>query len=361
MTILLFFAVLFVLILVHEWGHYITAKKTGMQVDEFGIGFPPKLFGWRRGETEYTFNLFPIGGFVRILGENMEEGGASEHNERAFSARPKWAQAVVLVAGVTMNIIFAWLLYVIVFMVGVPTAIEESAASPESRLVVSQVLAEAPAGEAGLPLGAEILSVENQAGVVAGLLPSEVSTFIAAAETVTLTYQVGETAEVKTITPQPGVVEIDPDRPAIGVAFVLVEDVQKSFVTAVHDGFVTTLETLAAVTVGLTQLIIDSFRGTADFSQVAGPVGIVGMVGDAAQFGLTSLLLFTAVISLNLAVINMLPFPALDGGRLLFVGIEAITRRPIKPVWVMRLNTIGFFLLITLMVVVTYNDILKLL
>jgi len=101
--------------------------------------------------------------------------------------------------------------------------------------------------------------------------------------------------------------------------------------------------------------------GQADFSQVAGPVGIAGLVGDAASFGFMSLLLFTAAISLNLAIINLLPFPALDGGRLVMVGIEAVTRRPINPKWVMRLNGIGIILLLTLMVVVTYNDILRLL
>ncbi|MEZ4200443.1 MAG: site-2 protease family protein [Candidatus Paceibacterota bacterium] len=110
------FIVLFVLILVHEWGHFIVAKKTGMRVDEFGIGFPPKLFGIKRGETEYTFNLLPIGGFVKILGENGVDGETLSETDRAraFSARPRFAQALVLVAGVAMNILFAWFLFVLV-------------------------------------------------------------------------------------------------------------------------------------------------------------------------------------------------------------------------------------------------------
>src|SRR3989338_6883139 len=134
MSILIFFLVLFVLILVHEWGHFIAAKKTGMRVDEFGIGFPPKLFGVKKGETEYTFNALPIGGFVRIFGENPaaiedEEGDKA----RAFGSRPYWAQAVVLVAGVTMNVIFSFFFFIITFMIGVPTAVEEATASPEAR------------------------------------------------------------------------------------------------------------------------------------------------------------------------------------------------------------------------------------
>ncbi len=159
MTILLFFGVLFVLILVHEWGHFITAKKTGMRVDEFGIGFPPKLFGVKRGETEYTMNLLPIGGFVRIFGEDAAGAAESADYARSFIARPKWAQAIVLVAGVTMNVLFAWFLFAIVLMVGLPTAVDEATATPEARLVVASVLPGSPADLAGVPAGAVVTSL----------------------------------------------------------------------------------------------------------------------------------------------------------------------------------------------------------
>ena len=123
-TVLIFLAVLFVLILVHEWGHFITAKLTGMRVDEFAIGFPPKLFSWKRGETEYSLNALPIGGFVRIYGEDPTQvAAASADSARAFGSRPKWAQAIVLVAGVTMNVAFAWFLFVIMLTTGVPTQV----------------------------------------------------------------------------------------------------------------------------------------------------------------------------------------------------------------------------------------------
>ena len=149
MTVLLFFAVLFVLILVHEWGHFIVAKKNDIRVDEFGIGFPPKMFGIKKGETEYTFNLLPIGGFVRIWGENAADAAADAATgadvSRSFVAKSKWVQAAVLIAGVTMNVLFAWLLFTFVFAVGVPTAIEESEARGAAELVVSQVVADGPA------------------------------------------------------------------------------------------------------------------------------------------------------------------------------------------------------------------------
>jgi len=140
----------------------------------------------------------------------------------------------------------------------------------------------------------------------------------------------------------------------------LVEDVKQSFGDALISASVATFTGLRDITVGLFNLIVDSIKGVADFTKVAGPVGIVGMVGDAASFGLTSLLTFTALISLNLAVINLLPIPALDGGRLVFVAIEAITRKPINPIWAGRVNLVGFALLMVLMVVVTWNDIARL-
>lgn len=362
MTILIFFAVLFVLILVHEWGHFIVAKKTGMRVDEFGIGFPPKLFGIKKGETEYTFNLLPIGGFVRIFGENAQDAAETSVEggdiSRSFTSKSKWAQTAVLIAGVSMNVVFAWFLFVCVFLMGVPTAVEEGAQSEDARLVVTEVVADTPAHDAGIPVGAEIKDFSNANGT---LTPSAFGNMTSSAEgTISLTYETGGEEKVVEITPQAGLIEGNADQKAIGIRTALVETVRKPFFTAVYDATIMTVSTTYAITVGLGQLLGDIVQLDADLSQVAGPVGIVGLVGDAAEFGFASLLMFTAVISLNLAVINLLPFPALDGGRLLFVAIEAITRKPIHPVWVARLNTLGFILLMALMFAVTYSDIAKL-
>lgn len=367
MTILLFLAVLFVLILVHEWGHFIVAKKTGMRVDEFGIGFPPKLFGWRKGETEYTLNVFPIGGFVKIWGENAEDAAADAaahiDTSRSFTAKPKWAQAAVLVAGVTMNILFAWLLFTIVFAIGVPTSIDEGQATDDAALIVSHVLPGGPAETAGIPVGAEILGLEAGQDADVILYPTSFSAFTEdhADMPLTVTYRIGEETITAEVMPTTDIIAEEPNRPAIGVGLALIETVRSPIHVALYDGFLATVHGLYNITVGLGQLLYGAVVGTADFSQVAGPVGIVGMVGDAAQFGFTSLLMFTAFISLNLAVINMLPFPALDGGRLLFVAIEAVRRKAINPVWVARLNFAGFALLILLMVAVTFNDVSRLL
>jgi regulator of sigma E protease len=364
MTVLIFLAVVFVLILVHEWGHYITAKKTGMQVDEFGIGFPPKLFGKKIGETEYTLNALPIGGFVRIAGENAEDiarGEEGSANPRSFVHKSKWAQALVLVAGVAMNIIFAWLLYVVVFMVGVPAVVDEMEAPADTPLTILSVAPNSPAEQAALPVGATVRSVSAGSTSLETLSPSAFQNFIAdAGETpLTITFDDADDIGVVTLTPATGIVTSDPDRAVIGVSVGLLATQALGFTDAVVRATQNTIEMLQAVTVGLATLLAQAVTGNGSLEQVAGPVGIAGMVGDAAAIGFTSLLLFTAFISLNLAVINMLPFPALDGGRLLMVGIEAITRRPINPVWVLRLNTVGFIMLLGLMVVVTVNDILR--
>lgn len=361
MSIILFLLVLFVLILVHEWGHYIVAKKTGMRVDEFAIGFPPRLFAIKKGETEYTFNLLPIGGFVRIYGENPLTAGETLAEPRSFAAKPRWAQALVLLAGVTMNVIFAWLLFASTFMIGVPTAVDEAVASPEASLYISGVL---PGSSLSgiVPAGAQVISLEANQKSLTTLTPSQFSQFIQnnGAEELSLTYKYAGEVKIVKVTPSAGLISSDEEKIAIGVSLALVETVKESFIEAIKSATIATTNGLADISVGLYNLLNQTIHGTADFSQVAGPVGIVGLVDDAASYGITALLTFTAMISLNLAVINLLPVPALDGGRLVFVAIEAIIRRPIKPIWTTRLNLIGFVLLMTLMVVVTWHDIARL-
>lgn len=361
----LFFAVLFVLILVHEWGHFIVAKKTGMRVDEFGIGFPPKLFGFKKGETEYTFNALPIGGFVRIWGENYDEetNGLNENEgSRAFSARPKWAQALVLVAGVAMNIIFAWFLLSAALMIGVPSAADENEPGANASLTIMGVLPDSPAAEAGIPAGATVLSLSTDSSTLASPSPSSFRDFIVdnAGQDVKVIYEKGSEVTEAVMMAEAGIVSDDNERPAIGVSLSYTEIAKEPIHRALYLGAIATWDSLLAIAKGLTSLLAQTVTGTADFSQVAGPIGIAGLVGDAAEFGWTSLMLFTAMISLNLAVINLLPVPALDGGRLVFVAIEAVTKKEIPPIWAMRVNMVGFAFLMLLMILVTYGDITKL-
>ncbi len=365
MSIVLFFLVLFVLVLVHEWGHFIVAKKTGMRVDEFAIGFPPKLFGIKKGETEYSFNALPLGGYVKIWGENYEDEIENQpkdvDNSRGFSARPKWAQALVLVAGVTMNILFAWFLFSLTYMIGVPTPVDESVATESAELVVAGVLPESPG--TALPTGSVVTSVKYGDKILEEPTPTEFSKAVLAVapEPITVSYTLGEEMKEVALIPVKGLIASDLDRYAVGVSLAMFENEQMPFFTAIMEGARATWYGFSQIAVGLWSLVSQSLVGEADFSQVAGPVGIVGMVGDAAAYGVTALLTFTAIISLNLAVINLLPFPALDGGRLVFVAIEAVTNKKIPPEWAGRVNLIGFAILMLLMIAVTYSDIIKLL
>jgi regulator of sigma E protease len=361
MSIIIFFAVLFVLVLVHEWGHFIAARKTGMRVDEFAIGFPPRLFSIKKGETEYSFNALPIGGYVRIFGENLEESETDKDKDRAFSSRPKWAQAVVLVAGVTMNIIFAWMLFFVTLLIGTPTAVDEMEATGAAKLYISSVVESSPLSGKVIP-GAVVTTIATKENSLEKPSPSTFTEFIQSSqgEAVSITYEVSDETKTVEVVPKKGLIATDPERFAVGVSLAYVETKKSTVPEAMVGATSATYNGLIAITVGLGTLLIGAISGTADFSSVAGPVGIVGMVGDAATIGLSALLTFTAMISLNLAVINMLPIPALDGGRLLFVAIEAVIRRPINPIWMGRVNLIGFALLMLLMIVVTWNDIAKL-
>jgi regulator of sigma E protease len=210
--------------------------------------------------------------------------------------------------------------------------------------------------------GSKILSIGSGVNVLENPTPTSFSEFIQnnSSGEVDIKFAKGDEESTVSVQPELGLIPDAADRAAVGVSLALVETKSSSIGGALWSATEATYSGLINITVGLFTLLSQAITGTADFSQVAGPVGIVGMVGDAADFGLVALLTFTAMISLNLAVINMLPIPALDGGRLVFVIIESITRKTINPVWIGRTNLIGFVLLMALMIAVTYNDILRL-
>ncbi len=360
MTIFLFIAVLFFLILVHELGHFVTAKWSKMRVDEFAIGFPPRLFTIKKGETDYSINLLPIGGYVKIFGEN---GLEETERARAFGSRPRYQQAIVLLAGIAMNILTAWIIFFAVSIMGTPTIVDEYGPMTETaELAVINVLPDSPAAAANIPLGAQIVDLTSSDEVLLSPTPTTFNDFIAAHADrgIEINYVHKEEVFRATLTPRAGVIDAEPDRKAVGLATALVTVHKENLPGALIGATKRTASSLYTITIGLVSFLASAFTLSADVSQVTGPIGIAGMVGDAAEFGFVSLLIFTAFISLNLAVINLLPIPALDGGRLLFVIAEAIIRRPIDPEWMARVNFAGFVLLIGLMIAVTYNDILRL-
>lgn len=362
MTILIFVLVLIALIVVHEFGHFVAAKWSGMRVDEFGLGYPPKVWGKKIGETEYTFNALPFGGFVKIFGEDPEPGEAAA--PRSFTSRPRVLQALVLVAGIAMNLFFAYLLITATLFMGTTRALtdEEIALAPDAQLAIASVLPGSPAADSGLRAGDLILSTEAAGDSYAGPDAALFTTFVNEQEPglpMTLTVRSGEETREVEVTPRAGIIANAPERAALGVGLASVGTVSMPWYQALWDGVLITWELTKQTAIALVAFFGSIFTLSADLAQVSGPVGIAGAVGNASSDGLSPLMTITALISINLALINLLPIPALDGGRLLFVIIEAITRRPIKPSIANAINGIGFIALILLMLVVTASDIFK--
>lgn len=365
MSIILFIVILAVLILVHEFGHFIVAKRSGIRVDEFGVGFPPKIFGKKIGETEYTLNLFPIGGFVKIFGETPDEDSINGHDsKRSFVNKSKYIQAKVLVAGVFFNMLFAWLLLSVGFMVGLPPALSSTIKvdTPNNiSLKVAEVSPGSPAEKAGLKIGDTILSIGSSDSVVLKPSAFDVQKFIAgnSKKNIDITFKRGLLPQ-KTVVVSPTDTIAGVSGPAIGIGMDSVGKLKLPIHLALWEGAKLTANITELTFFGLMAFFGNLFSGNADFSSVAGPVGIIKIIGDASQSGLVYLLYLTALISVNLAIINLIPFPALDGGRLLFLFIEKIKGSQIKPKIANTINAIGFALLILLMVVITYSDIIKL-
>lgn len=362
MQILLLILVIIVLIVVHEFGHFVAAKLSGMRVDEFGIGYPPRALTIAKvGETSYTLNWIPFGGFVKIYGEDGHEGTP---DPRAFTSKNRIKQAVVLLAGITMNLVLAYALITAALMMGTPRALEKSeiAGAEGVQLLVVGVLPGSPAATAGLVAGDVITTAVTKMDAWEALDPESFTKFISQSEGRAIQLSIdreGNNASLTAI-PLKGTVSTDPDRYALGVEVVTVGVVPLSFGEALVHGFFSTWTAVQLTAEGLALFFYSIFTFSANFAQVSGPVGIAGVVGSASAQGIGSLLSIMAIISINLALINLLPIPALDGGRLLFVMIEGIIRRPIKPRVAQAVNGIGFVFLILLMLVVTAHDIAKL-
>jgi regulator of sigma E protease len=360
MSIILFFVILFVLVIAHEFGHFIVAKKAGIRVDEFAFGFPPKLFGKKWGETTYSFNALPLGGYVKIYGENPDEVDDSDR-KRSFIGKPRIIQALVIVAGIFFNLILAWVLLAAVLMIGIASPVDEANSKyvDTPQVMITGVHPGTPAEAAGLRAGDVVTHLSDGRDSIDVTTTDNLSDFIGVREgrSVTITYERKDEIKEATITPVSG---LAPNGAAIGIYMDLVGILQLPLHKALWEGAIKTYQYTEMTAVGIYTFLMGAIMGQGDFSQVTGPVGIVNAVGDAANVGFANLLLFTALISINLAVINVIPFPALDGGRLLFIGIEAVMRRQITPVIANTFNLVGFALLMLLMLAVTWHDVANL-
>lgn len=365
MNIIIFIIILLVLVLVHEFGHFFSAKKFGIRVDEFGFGFPPKLFGKKYGETEYSINLLPIGGFVKIFGENPdEENTYGVDKDRSFVNKPKWQQAIVLFAGIFSNFLLAWLLFSIGFISGLPTSVgnePEGYKVSNAHLVVVSVLADSPAEKGGLKSGDKIISIQSENNFIEEVNPDILKSFIISHgdKEIEFNYLRGKD-ETKNITKIIPVKNSINENPSIGISMDQIGTLKLPILSAFWEGLKLDWFVMKGTVIGLYKLIQEGIMGKGSFDTVTGPVGMVNIVGDAYQFGFVYLLSFSALISVNLAVINLIPFPALDGGRLFFLLIEKIKGSRINPKFANGANMIGFAILIMLMLLVTYHDVIKL-
>ncbi|HYF12695.1 MAG TPA: site-2 protease family protein [Candidatus Paceibacterota bacterium] len=359
MSLFIFILLLTALIVVHEFGHFFTAKFFGIKVEEFGIGFPPKLLYIKRGETVYSINLLFFGGFVKIFGENYNEGAG---NPRSFASKPRYQQALVVAAGVIMNVLFAWLSLTAGYAVGLPSSGTKHGVEnlQNVQVMVVGLMPNSPAQKSGLMPEDVVKEVGTGAQTPTATPSAEaLRNFIAQHQDESIILSIDRKGEEKTfvVRAEEGLVE---GRKALGVHLDDVGILRLPLHLAVIEGAKLTYDMTLATGAGLGQFFSTIARGTADFSSVAGPIGIAGIGASAVNQGFSAAAVVVALISINLAIINLLPIPGLDGGRLLIIAIEGILRRPVSPRITMILTILGFTFLIGLMILVSFNDITRL-
>lgn len=356
-TALIFIAVIGVLVLVHEWGHFVMARRSGMKVEEFGFGFPPRLFGIKKGETIYSINWIPFGGFVKILGED----GDDRENPRSFGAKPISAKLKVVVAGVVMNFLFAILLLILGNFFGLRIGLFDEEMINQARdkkVQIIQVVSGSPAEKAGLTILDEIVGFLDNGREVRITTTEEVQEFTSQHKGEKITLLIRKGTEIF-----PREVQTRADPPegegSMGIVMALTGVVSypwyESIWRGAQDGAILTYNTLY----GYWMLFSTLFADGKLIGEVSGPIGIAGITGQAARVGFSYLMQFVALISINLAVLNIMPFPALDGGRAVLILVEKIRGKLLDKKIEGLINSFGFALLIALMIYVTIKDITK--
>ncbi|MFA6422969.1 MAG: M50 family metallopeptidase [Patescibacteria group bacterium] len=347
LTLLLFILIIILVIFVHEFGHFIVAKLCGMRVEEFGFGFPPRIFKIKRGETTYSLNALPLGGFVKILGE---EGGSKD--KRSFTEKSVSKRIAVLVAGVAMNFVLAIILLTIGFtsgMMPLATNPENLKGAKSTEIYFTDVMPKSVAEQADIKPGDIVLGFNS-------VVEFQNFTKSNAAKPVTLKIKRDDSEITKSITLGEG------DSP-LGVGLVAITSVKQSvpraFITATQDTYYAGKMIISVIGRSLKQLVV---TGTAsdEIKQATGPIGVYRVTGQVAKMGVIYFLQFIALLSINLGLINILPFPALDGGRVVFVLIEGIFRKKvIKDQIENVIHMVGFVLLIALIILITLRDIFR--
>ena len=345
MTIILFILILGIIILVHEFGHFIFAKWAGVYVYEFSIGMGPKLFSKKdkKGETEYSIRAIPLGGFVRLAGEEVEDDSDIEKDRKLYN-KSFVQRFLIMFAGAMNNFILCFVLLLFGALVY---------GSVSLKPVVSSVNEEYPAYEAGVKEGDTIISI-NKDKVSSW---NEVQLLIQTTKGEELELVVkGEDGKEREITLTPEKVENEDGTTAYILGVGMGGKIEKGFVPSIKYAFETTGSLFKLMLVTIKEL----FTGGVAVKELSGPIGIYTVVGEQAKQGLQSILYLIAFLSINVGVINLIPLPAFDGGRILFLIIEKIIKKPIPTNVENTIHSIGFLLLMALMIYVAFNDILRL-
>lgn len=356
-TALIFIAVIGVLVVVHELGHFIIAKRTGMKVEEFGFGFPPRLWGVKKGETVYSINLIPFGGFVKIFGEE----GEHRNKPRSFSSKPIGVRLKVVIAGVTMNFLLAAFLLMLGNYVGIRVGIgdemDDIAAVAKDKMVqIIRVVEDSPAQKAGLRIFDGIIGFSAEGGKIINVSTAqEVRDYIAenAGREIKMVIRRDSQNEVKEIL-LPGKDEGDG---LLGIVPARTGLLSYPWYEAIWRGVSDVVFLTGQTAVGYYELFRTLLLKGQLLAEVSGPIGIASVTGQAAAVGFRFLLQFVALISVNLAILNIIPFPALDGGRALMLIVEKIKGSPVNQKVEVLINSTGFALLILLMIYATIKDI----
>ena len=367
MSIIIFLLAISCLVVIHELGHYLAARMFGVKADEFGFGFPPRLIGfvrvgkkWKRvkGEdqtkyanTIWSLNWLPLGGFVRIKGEEKE----GINDKDSIHVKPIWQRIVIISAGVIMNWALATVLFIAIFVGGTDAYLADVPASAHivnRHVVISDVIVDSPAAKAGIEPGDTVVSVQ---GTTLGS-STDVRNAIIAQGTSPVTVGVVRDGASKTFNVTPAVLA-ETGHPGLGVAMDDIGVVTFSFPQAVYYGARMTVMTTQSIVLELGAVGKQILFAHSVPADVSGPVGIAVMAGHVAKQGWAPFLQFAALLSVNLAVINFLPIPALDGGRVLFLIIEKIRRKPISRTLEIGIHNVAFILLILLIFFVTLHDI----
>lgn len=352
-SVLVFLAVLSVLILVHELGHFIAARKFGVWVEEFGFGLPPRILGKKIKGTIYSLNLLPFGGFVKLHGENNE--GEIKNSKLAFLSKSKKVRTLIVIAGVLMNFVLAFVAFSVVYTFsGIP--------KKTNNVRVIEVSSASPAQEAGFIVGDVIKKIDGEE-------VSDTTGFISLVEKnkgKKVEIEVSRKKDGEEITKKLKAIprEISPQGEGpLGVVISSAEIYYPPLLLRPFYGaYYGSREGVfwgRNVILGLSSTVAQLFKGKAP-SDIAGPVGIFAVTSETARYGVLAVINFVGILSINLAVLNIIPFPALDGGRLLFIFLEKLLGRKVLPKLEATIHTVGMIILLVLILAITVSDVRKL-